>query len=78
MNLRQLFPFAYKADSLKNMAIAILIFIVIGVVGGLVCKIIGIIPLIGSLVSCILGIIIGLYVLIGIVLSILNFLASKN
>lgn len=73
--LKQLFPTALRATNSSNLIKAIIFYLVIGIIGGIVCKIIGIIPIIGWLVAALLGLVIGLYVLIGLVLSVLTYIA---
>lgn len=78
--LKKLYPHAFKAKEVKDFIIALIIYIVIdaicGVVIGLAATILGGIPLIGGLLSAVLGALgglVGLYAFIGIVLSILVF-----
>ena len=70
--LKQLFPHAFKSTETNPLVIAIIIYVVIGVVGGAVVGILSIIPFVGILFS-LLGTVVGLYSLIGIVLSVLVF-----
>lgn len=70
--LKKLFPHAFKATEVNPLVIAIIIYVVIGVVGGAVVSLLSIIPFIGILFSLV-GTVVGLYSLIGIVLSILVF-----
>lgn len=72
--LKSLFKTSYDAKDLKGLITAIIVYIIIGVVAGLLCWLIGIIPLIGGLLRWIVGTAAGLYVLIGIVLAVLVFL----
>ena len=76
--LKQLFPAALRATNSSNLIKAIIFYLVIGVVGGVICKIVGIIPIIGWLVAGILGLVVGLFVLAGIVLSILTFISINK
>lgn len=80
--LKNLFPLSFKRnDSILNFVIALLIYIVIGVVSGLLIAfagtITGWIPLLGAVIGWLLriiGILVELYILIGIILQILAFL----
>ena len=73
--LKQFFPAALGATNSSSLMKAIILYLVVGIVGGVICKIIGIMPIIGWLVAALLGLVIGLYVLIGLVLSILTYIA---
>jgi len=70
--LKKVFPFSFKAKDLGKFIVSLLIYIVIGVVGGLVIGLLAKIPVIGLLAG-ILGALLDLYGLIGIVLAILVF-----
>ncbi len=80
-SLKKLFPVSFKrADSGKNLAIGIVIYLVIGILAGLAIGLAGLvtgwIPVVGALVGWVLriaGIIIDLYVIAGIVLQVLLF-----
>ena len=69
--LKKLFPFSFKATDMGGMIINIIIYLVVGLVGGWVLGLIGLIPLIGLLADLI-GKLLGLYCLIGIVLAVLD------
>ena len=47
-------------------------------IGGVLVKIISIVPLIGTIVAWLLGLIFGLYVVIGLVLAVLTYLSRKR
>ena len=70
--LKKFFPHAFKATEVKALVISIIIYLVIGFVGGLIIGLLSAIPLIGWLFS-IVGALLDLYTLIGIVLAILVF-----
>lgn len=70
--LKKYFPHAFKATELKDFIIALVIYILIDAVCGIVIGLLASIPLIGIVFS-LLGAVIGLYALVGIVLSILVF-----
>jgi hypothetical protein len=70
--LKKFFPNAFKATELNPFIIALVIYVLIDIVCGVVIGILATIPLIGIIFSLI-GSIVGLYALIGIVLSILVF-----
>ncbi len=78
MELRRIFPFALNVTDLKSLLISVAIHLIIGVVGGVLVKIISIVPLIGTIVAWLLGLIFGLYVLIGLVLAVLTFLGRRR
>ncbi len=70
--LKKVFPIAFKAKELKDFITALVIFVLVDVVCGVVIGLLASIPVIGIIFSLI-GSIIGLYALVGIVLSILVF-----
>ena len=78
--LKKFFPFAFKAEDVTKLIISIVIFFLIGAVGGavigLAASILAAIPLVGGLLAWAVGVIgsiVALYSLVGIVLSILVF-----
>lgn len=73
-NIKPFFPVSFMAKNVRSLVIAILLYVAFGVLIGLACKVLSIIPLIGGLLAWILGIVGGLYVLIGLVLAVLYFL----
>ena len=73
MILQKFFPNAFKAHDLTSFIIALIIYAVIGIVGGFVIGILAGIPLIG-LFAGIAGALLELYTVVGVVLSILVFL----
>ena len=75
--LKSLFPFSFKTANVKELIIAIIIYIVIGFVGGLIISLLSLIPLVGIILG-IIGWIIEIYVLAGIILAVLNFLGVLN
>lgn len=72
-NLKPFFLVSFMAKNGRSLVVAILLYLAFGVVIGLACKVIGIIPLIGGLIAWILGVVCGLYVLIGLVLTLLFY-----
>ena len=70
---KKYFPQAFKANDVKSLIIALLIYAVIAVVGGLVIGLLGIIPVIGFIAG-ILGWLLEIYCTIGVILAILVFL----
>lgn len=70
---KKFFSQAFKATELKDLIIAIIIYIVIGAVGGAVIGLLAQIPILG-IIFTIVGSLVDLYALIGIILSILVFL----
>lgn len=73
MILQKFFPNAFKAHDLTSFIVALIIYAVIGIVGGFVIGILAGIPLIG-LFAGIAGALLELYTVVGVVLSILVFL----
>lgn len=79
--LKKLFPLSFKyTDSVANLIIGILIYLVVGIVGGVLIALAGLItgwiPVVGAVVGVLLRLIGGLvdlYILAGIVIQILVF-----
>lgn len=71
--VKKFFPFSVKGTDIKSLVISIIIYIVIGFVGGLIIGLLGAIPLIGLLFR-IVGWLLDIYCLVGIVLAVLHFL----
>jgi len=70
--LKKFFPNAFKSTELNPFIIALIVYVVVDVICGLVIGLLAKIPVIGILFS-IVGSVIGLYALAGIILSILVF-----
>ena len=71
--VKKYFPQAFKANDVKSLIIALLIYAVLAVVGGFVIGLLGIIPIIGFIAG-ILGWLLEIYCTIGAILAILVFL----
>lgn len=71
--VKKYFPQAFKANDVKSLIIALLIYAVLAVVGGFVIGLLGIIPIIGFIAG-ILGWLLEIYCTIGVILAILVFL----
>lgn len=74
--LKRLFPFSFSGNAVRDLVVAIIVYLVIGVVAGIICWVIGIIPLIGGFVAWLLRALSGLYVLVGLVLSVLHYFGT--
>ncbi|MBE6889282.1 MAG: hypothetical protein E7485_04640 [Ruminococcaceae bacterium] len=80
--LKTLFPISYKkSDTVNNLVIGILIYVVIGIIAGaliaLPAMLLGGIPVVGTILCWVLGIIgslVGLYTLAGVVIIVLVYL----
>ena len=73
MDLKKFFPISYKySDTVSNLIIGILIYIVGDIIAGAVIGLLAAIPLIGWLFG-IIGSLVGIYCLAGIVIQILIF-----
>ena len=70
--LKKYFPIAFRAKELAAFITALIVFVLIDVLCGLVIGLLAKLPIIGIIFSA-LGAIIGLYALVGIILSILVF-----
>lgn len=71
MNLKQLFPISYKyVHNTEKLIIGILIYLVIGIVGGAIVFVGSLIPII-NILFWILGSLLDLYVLAGIIILLL-------
>ena len=71
--IKKYFPHAFKAQDVKSLIIALVVYVIIDVVCGAVIGLLAMIPVLGIIFG-ILGSLVGLYALIGIILSILAFL----
>ena len=71
--VKKYFPQAFKANDVKSLIIALLIYAVLAVVGGFVIGLLGIIPIIGFIAG-ILGWLLEIYCTNGVILAILVFL----
>ena len=80
-SLKKLFPLSFKRnDTAGNFVIALLIYIAIGIVAGVLIGLAGLItgwiPVAGAIIGWVLrivGILVEVYILVGIVLQILAF-----
>lgn len=76
MNFQELskkyFPQSFKTDTGKDLLVTVIVYIIISVIGSIVCGLLDGLPLIGFVFS-ILGSLISLYTSIGIILAVLNF-----
>lgn len=72
--LKKYLPKSFGLETLKDLAIAILIYIAIDFVGGIVCAVLGIVPFIGDILAWAVGTVCGIYTLAGIVCAVLSFL----
>lgn len=70
--LKKYFPHAFKATETNSFIVSLIIYAVIGIIGGAVIGLLKAIPIIGIIFG-IVGAILELYTLIGVVLSILVF-----
>lgn len=71
--IKKLFPISFRANSLKDFLVALVIYIVLDFACGLVIGLLGKLPLIGMIFGLV-GTVLGVYFLIGMVLTILVFL----
>ena len=72
--LKKYFPLSCGLEDVKKLVIAILIYVVIDLISGAACWVLGLIPLLGGIAAWALGTVVGLYTLVGIVLAVLSFL----
>lgn len=72
--VKKYFPKSFGLEDVKALVISILIYIVVDVLCGVVCAVLGIIPLLGGIAAWVLGTVVGIYTTVGIVLSVLSFL----
>ena len=71
-NFKKFYPHAFKSTEVKDFIIALIVYLVIDAVCGVVIGLLAKIPLIGFIFSLI-GSLVGIYALIGILLSIFVF-----
>lgn len=70
-SLKKIFPLSFKyVGSAANLVIGILVYLLVGIVGGLVIGLTAIIPIV-NIVCGLLGALLDLYVVAGIVIQIL-------
>jgi len=72
--LKTYFPLSFDTKDIVTLLIKVAVYLVAGVIVGLVCAVIGFIPILGPIVGWVVGTVAGLYILGGIVLAILDFL----
>ena len=72
--LKKYFPKSFGLEDVKALVIAILIYVVIDLLCGAVCWILGLIPLLGGIAAWIVGTVVGIYTTLGIVLAVVSFL----
>lgn len=71
--LKKIFPISWKfKDSGKNLAIGIVVYLLLAIVGGLIIGLLAHIPVV-SIFTGILGLALDLYALVGIILEVLLF-----
>lgn len=71
--IKAYFPFSFDTKDVQNMIMKIAVYLIIGIVVGLVCTVIGFVPVIGGIVAWLIGGIVGLYLLGGIALTVLDY-----
>jgi len=76
--LKHYFPAALRSVDKSSLFKAIIFYLVIGIIGGIICRVVGIIPIIGWLVAAALGLVVGIYTLVGLVLSILTYISVRK
>lgn len=71
--LKKYFPYSFKASSVKDLIVTIVVYLIADLVCGFVIGLLGKLPLIGWLFG-IVGWLAGIYFFVGIVIAVLNFL----
>ena len=71
--IKAYFPFSFGTTDTTNMILKIAVHLIIGIVVGLVCTVIGFVPVVGGIVGWLIGGIVGLYLLGGIALTVLDY-----
>lgn len=71
--IKAYFPFSFDTKDVKTLLIKIAVYIVLELIVGLVCGLIGLIPLIGGIIGWLIGGVVGLYCLAGIVFAVLDY-----
>ena len=71
--IKKLFPYSFKASSVKDLIITLVVYLIADLICGVVIGLLGKLPLVGWLFG-IVGWIAGIYFFVGIVLAVLNFL----
>ncbi len=75
--LKTFFPDAFKSKDVNPLVTALIIYLIIGIVGGVVLGFLSKIPFLGIIFSLV-GAVVGLYALVGIILSLLVFFKVIN
>ncbi len=70
--LKKYFPHAFKAADTNSFIVSLIVYAVIGIIGGVIIGLLKALPIVGIIFS-IVGAALELYTLIGVVLSILVF-----
>lgn len=71
--IKKVFPYSFKASSVKDLIVTIIVYLIADLVCGFVIGLLGKLPLIGWLFG-IVGWLAGIYFFVGIVIAVLNFL----
>lgn len=72
--LKKIFPLSFKyAKDIGNLIVGIIVYLIVGAVGGVVIWLASLVPIIGWLIGT-LGGLLDVYVAVGVVLQILVFL----
>jgi len=71
--IKSLFPFSFRASTVKELVITILVYLVADFVCGLIIGFLGSLPIVGFIFA-IIGWVLGLYFFVGIVLAVLSYL----
>lgn len=71
--LKSVFPFSFKSETVKDLIITVVVYIIADVICGFIIGLLGALPLIGWIFSLI-GWVLGVYFFVGIIIAVLNFL----
>jgi hypothetical protein len=71
--IKAYFPFSFDTKDVRTLLIKIAVYIVLELIVGLVCGLIGLIPLVGGIIGWLIGGVVGLYCLAGIVFAVLDY-----
>ena len=71
--MKKYFPLSFKfSDSVLNLIIGLVVYIVVGAIGGVAIAIVGALPIVG-IIAWVLGLALDIYVVVGIVVLLLAF-----
>ena len=72
--IKAYFPFSFDTKDVKTLLIKIVVYLILDLIVGLVCRVIGFFPFVGGIIGWLVYGVASLYVLVGIALAVLDYL----